>query len=331
MKKLFPRIVVMLAALVVAVTFTACSDDSSGPSLTDFEVVLDAIGDWWATSPAAAIAPTPVYDDINGAQNYFILSVRAASAYDAGHIPGAINIPWRDVAEDASLTLLPTDETIVVYCYTGHTGGLATAALGIMGYDTENLKWGMMNWAHPDSAGGVAAWAGDQGLAVEMTANTLTTQYELPDLEVSTSNDPAEIVQAAAQRWLDEAYPTPIITASALYDELNDGNAADDPLIISVRSSTDYAAGHIPGAVNFSRDDLQELSNLQLLDPDRDIVVYCYTGHSGGQATVMLLMLGYDAKNLKYGMMDWNVDYLGSPTPFSASPGYPTEAGSGSN
>jgi rhodanese-related sulfurtransferase len=329
MKISFPRVLAILPALLIALSFTACDDDGSGPSATDFEVVLEAIGDWWATSPGAAIAPSPVNDDINGNQDYFILSVRAATAYAAGHLEGATNIPWRDVAEDASLLQLPTDETIVVYCYTGHTGGLAAAALGIMGYTTENMKWGMMNWSDDTANGGVAPWTTDQAYGVEQTVNTLTTQYELPDLEVSTSSDPAEIVQAAAQRWLDAAMPTPITTASALFENLNDGDTTNDPIIISIRGATDYAAGHIPGAVNFSRDDLQEIANLRLLDPDREIVVYCYTGHSAGHATTMLLMLGYNAKNMKYGMMDWNVQYLGAPAPFAGAPDYPTVTSGG--
>ena len=38
-----------------------------------------------------------------------------------GHVPGAYNIPYKEIAKIANLEKLPTDKTIVVYCYTGHT------------------------------------------------------------------------------------------------------------------------------------------------------------------------------------------------------------------
>ncbi|MBU1749343.1 MAG: hypothetical protein KKA73_16785, partial [Chloroflexi bacterium] len=39
------------------------------------------------------------------------------------------------------------------------------------------------------------------------------------------------------------------ISAADLYENLNDGDAENDPYIISLRSAEDYAKGHIPGAV----------------------------------------------------------------------------------
>jgi LPXTG-motif cell wall-anchored protein len=63
-----------------------------------------------------------------------------------GHVPGAINIPWKAIASPDNLAKLPTDQQIVVYCYTGHTGQVAAATLKVLGYDVVNLKYGMMGW-----------------------------------------------------------------------------------------------------------------------------------------------------------------------------------------
>ena len=41
----------------------------------------------------------------------------------------------------ASLTNVPTDEQVVVYCYTGHTGAAATCILNVLGYDAVNMKY----------------------------------------------------------------------------------------------------------------------------------------------------------------------------------------------
>ncbi len=340
MKSRYLRKLALLPALALVVALAACSS-SSGSSKTDFEVVQEAV-EAWVTSgtagaiPSASIAPDVVYDDLQLATpTYYILSVRAQSAYELGHISGAHRIDWRNVAQTANLATLPTDQKIVVYCYTGHTGGLASWALGIMGYDTVNLRYGMMGWSDDPVVVATTIWDASQSLdaATETTAHTLgTTVYDLPDLEVSSSSDEDEIVRAAAARWLEDATWTPIMSAQAVFDELNDGNSADDPIIISVRSAAHYALGHVPGAINIPRDQLVDTEILNKLDPTRDIVVYCYTGHTGGQACVMLNMLGYKCYNMKFGMMGWTTDAgVLNTTPFSAGAGYPTIAGTTPN
>ena len=336
MKQYWKSVLRLLPAVVLMLSLTACEDDVTEPSLTDFEVVNQAIVTWLGGSPAPAIAPSTVYDDLVGSGNYSILSVRAESAYDIGHIEGATRVGWNEVYSSAVTSTLSTSATIVVYCYTGHTGGIAAATLGIMGFDTENLKWGMMNWTDEATVLGTTAFSssylsGTDGL--ETTANALgTTEFNYPDLEVSTSDDATVIVQKAAERFLIGAAGSALITsAEAVFGLINDGDTTNDPIIISVRSATDYAAGHVPGAINLAKTDLTDLEVLNKLDPSKDIVVYCYTGHTAGQATVILNMLGYNARNLKFGMMGWNTD--GNPEGaayiFTAAPGYPTVATGG--
>ena len=83
-----------------------------------------------------------------------IVSARKAEDYAAGHIEGAINIPFgKDMV--AGFEALPRDKVIVVYCYTGQTAGQTTAALRLMGYKAVSLNGGMgkesnapMGWAN---------------------------------------------------------------------------------------------------------------------------------------------------------------------------------------
>jgi hypothetical protein len=44
------------------------------------------------------------------------------------------------------------------------------------------------------------------------------------------------------------------------------------------------------------------------IDPDRPVVVYCYTGQTASQVTAALRLLGYDAYNLLFGMQAWTMD-----------------------
>ena len=72
----------------------------------------------------------------------YILSIRKADDFAAGHIEGASNIPFGKTMIEGFKDL-PMDKTIVVYCYTGQTAGQATAALRFMGYDAVSLNGGM--------------------------------------------------------------------------------------------------------------------------------------------------------------------------------------------
>src|SRR3972149_1122132 len=90
--------------------------------------------------------PTNPLNDGDASNDPFIVSVRALTDYEKGHIPGAINIPWREIANKENLAKLPTDKLIVVYCYTGQTGSQTTAILNLLGYNVKNLKFGMTSW-----------------------------------------------------------------------------------------------------------------------------------------------------------------------------------------
>ncbi|MCD4709977.1 MAG: PKD domain-containing protein [Bacteroidales bacterium] len=90
---------------------------------------------------AAAIGNTTVLDNKD---NYYIINYWPAAEYaDPGHIIGAMQYePKTDIALDAALKTLPTDETIVVYCYTGQNSANLAAYLRLIGYDAKSLKFG---------------------------------------------------------------------------------------------------------------------------------------------------------------------------------------------
>jgi len=71
-----------------------------------------------------------------------VVSIRQQDAWDAGHIQGAILIPWAKGMQE-SFSQLPKDETIVVHCYSGQTAGQAVAILRLLGYDAVSMKSGM--------------------------------------------------------------------------------------------------------------------------------------------------------------------------------------------
>lgn len=78
--------------------------------------------------------------------NIFILSVRGPDDYAKGHIQGAYNIAFKQIAQINNLEKLPKDKKIVVICYTGHTASQTTMLLNMLGYDAYAMKFGMMGW-----------------------------------------------------------------------------------------------------------------------------------------------------------------------------------------
>ena len=72
--------------------------------------------------------------------------------------------------------------------------------------------------------------------------------------------------------------------------------AGERPFLVDVRTPQEFAAGHIPGAVNIPVDDLR--SRLGELPRDREIAAYCQVGQRGYLATRILRQAGFQAANV---------------------------------
>lgn len=258
-----------------------------------------------------------LFDNLNDgdtANDPIVVSVRAASHYEIGHVPGAINIPWKSVASTDAISMLGepgTDQLYEDYCYTGHTGGIANAVMNLLGYKTTNLKFGIMSWTQDADVRVIPPFSADtdaHDFTIETDANDAPATNEPPVLAFDEATDAWEAARLAADAYLNREGMKATIAAQDLFDLLNDGDASNDPFIISVRAPDAYAAGHIPGAINIPWTQIAEPENLAKIPTDRKIVIYCYTGHTGAVATGILGTLGYDVSNLKFGIGSWTTD-----------------------
>lgn len=73
-----------------------------------------------------------------------LLDVRTPEEFNAGKIPGAINIPVDELR--ARMRELPRDRPIVAYCQVGQRGYLATRILKQAGFDAANLSGGFTTY-----------------------------------------------------------------------------------------------------------------------------------------------------------------------------------------
>ena len=140
------------------------------------------------------------------------------------------------------------------------------------------------------------------GLTI-LLVTSCSSQVKTTTITEKTNDSVSEVVGAYLSSYVE-----PNISAEALYKIINDDDPGNNPFILSVRCQADYVKGHIPGAINIYWEDVAKEKNLAKLPKDRQIVVYCYTGHTGSQITALLNILGYDAINLKFGMSSWTLD-----------------------
>src|SRR2546426_298791 len=77
-------------------------------------------------------------------------------------------------------------------------------------------------------------------------------------------------------------------------------------LVVDVREQSEWAEGHIPGAVHLPRGHLESRIERAAPDPTRPIVVYCSAGNRSAFAAKTLGELGYeDVSSLAGGFTDW--------------------------
>lgn len=264
-----------------------------------------------------------------GADRPFVLSIRSAADFAYAHIAGAVNMSFGTLFESASLSALPDDNKIIVYCYTGHTASMASALLSMCGYDATNLKWGIMGWSKDPAVATTQFVNPESDLPVETAVNEATATYERPAVDVTSSSVDSELIRTACYAYANAG--AKYIKAGDLLNLIMDGDDGNDPVILSIRSAVQYAKGHIPGAINIPFKDIAKIENLEKLNPDKQIVVYCYTGRTASQATAILNILGYDARNLLWGMTGWTTDPDIAPSRFdpAQSANYPVKASEG--
>lgn len=84
----------------------------------------------------------------------------------------------------------------------------------------------------------------------------------------------------------------------------------DRPLMVDVRTPTEYAWFHIPGAVNLpygSPGAFDQVLDLTRKAQGRDLVIICMTGHRSPLTAYRLAKMGVRASNLTWGMVGWKL------------------------
>jgi molybdopterin/thiamine biosynthesis adenylyltransferase/rhodanese-related sulfurtransferase len=103
------------------------------------------------------------------------------------------------------------------------------------------------------------------------------------------------------------------VSSSDLLGRLDD---SDRPLLLDVREQDEWQEGHLPGAVNVPRGNLEARIEAVLPDRSREIIVYCAVGARSAFAAKSLTELGYDnVASLAGGFTDWKRNGYDFQTP----------------
>lgn len=291
MKNLIKLLVVLM---IPVFALTSCKDDPADPALSEFEVLttymaqqnldLNNVLDGWVKAASGINVNTSDYS----VPDYYIIDLRSAEDFSAGHIKGANNTTMANLLEEADKA---GTKPILVVCYTGQTAGRATGLLRLMGKTAYTLKWGMSGW-HANLAG---KW--NSNAADFSSPNWVDTDDERPLNEfgepvISTGEkDGAAILEAQVRAALDNSWS---VTKTELLE--NPANF----FVNNKWSLAHYAQfGHVANA--YRLDEQLNLAGLKYLDPTATVVTYCYTGQTSAITNAWLDVLGYNTKSLMFG------------------------------
>ena len=104
-----------------------------------------------------------------------------------------------------------------------------------------------------------------------------------------------------------DAYLGPGDTEAVSREELLARARAGDVVVVDVRPGSEYAAGHLPGAVNIPVEELAD--RLDELPPGTEVVAYCRGAYCvmAHDAVRVLTAHGYRARRAEDGALEWRV------------------------
>jgi NADPH-dependent 2,4-dienoyl-CoA reductase/sulfur reductase-like enzyme/rhodanese-related sulfurtransferase len=144
-------------------------------------------------------------------------------------------------------------------------------------------------------------------LAVAIQAGM--TVFDLEEMELAyapqygSAKDPINMAGFVAGGLLRREHPQVDVEAVLA------APAARRPLLLDVRTPQEFAAGHMPDAVNTPVDELRR--RLGELPRDREIAAYCQVGQRGYLATRILRQAGFSAANVGGGYKTYQLHHPG--------------------
>jgi rhodanese-related sulfurtransferase len=303
----------LLAVIALPLLLAACSEEDTPvtPPVDESALLVQYLegpnGDYLNTAAPAIVTAKDVYDNFNGAKDWYLIDVRSAADYAIGHAPGTVNVTLADIISHVRGIDRSKYTKIVVICYTGQSAAFGCAMLRMDGNTNAfSMKYGMSSW----------------NASCDKLTSKLNSSYEsqfvtadfpkaaagsMPAVSTGKTTG-AEILAVRLDSIRAQGYAKVSIDAATVMAN------PDQYCILNYWSTADYTGvGHLPGAIQYTpKADLKSTTFLKTLPTNKTIVVYCYTGQTSANVATILRVMGYDAKSLSYGTQGLIADKMKS-------------------
>jgi thiosulfate/3-mercaptopyruvate sulfurtransferase len=271
-------------------------------------------------NPAALVSTQWVTDHLNDPNVRLIEVDVDTSAYDQGHIQGAVGVNWTTQLGDPIRRDIPSSQDWAKLL--GEAGVSPDTRIIFYG-DNNNwfaafAYWVSKIYGHQNAAlmnGGRKKW--------DLEKRPLTTDAP----RVSATSYPAGKADLTYRAFLREVLDRP--SATALVDVRSPAEFSGEVIAPPGMTETAQRAGHIPGAANIpwaqaanedgtfkSPDELRQLYANKGITSDKDVIAYCRIGERSSFSWFVLKeLLGFN--NVK--------NYDGSWTEYGSVVGVPIE------
>jgi thiosulfate/3-mercaptopyruvate sulfurtransferase len=238
--------------------------------------------------------------------NIRIVDMRSEGAFQKGHIPGAVNLGWKNLKDpDNELYVIPPEKLAELMGQQGVSNETTVVAYDDQGgLGPARLWWVLEYYGHRTTKilnGGWNKWVKEKRPVTTEVSTPSPTQFKV-------HIEPQQI---------------------CLVEELLGEMKRPDVVIVDARAPAEYSGfevstkrgGHIPGALNIdwvrnvTNDDLKtfkpaaELGKMYAaagVTPDKEIIVHCDTGVRAAHTVFTLTLLGYNRiRNYDGSWQEW--------------------------
>jgi 3-mercaptopyruvate sulfurtransferase SseA len=266
-------------------------------------------GSWTEWNAATAYPNAGLLVDKTALAGAVVIDARSAALYNAGHIPGAINVLHSDYWTAGT----GLKATATLEAQLGAAGISPTSNIVI--YDDTTASWGaagrlfwMLEYLGASDVhilnGGWNKWVADVANTATTTATTLPTATFTASVQTAR-----------------------ILSGAQIATKLGNANFA----VIDARTDEEFngwqlygetRGGHIPGAYNIpyatfynadkttlSYQSLKQMFESRGITTDKEVTSYCTAGIRSGHVYFLLRLMGYtQASNYDASMFEWSAD-----------------------
>ena len=145
----FMKKILCIISVLLCILLAACGDATSigiiGGADGPTSIIVAEKGE---KAMYEQITPQEAKKIMDSGEEHIILDTREQDEFDAGHIKGAILIPYTEIENKAEEMLPDKDKLILVYCRSGRRSKIAAENLVKLGYTNVKEFGGIIDWEY---------------------------------------------------------------------------------------------------------------------------------------------------------------------------------------